>query len=281
VFVLPSALLVVGLMILPGVYALTRSTYDWSPGYPSDFVGLDNFRELFRSETFREILHNQAVLLLGVPLWTVLPLSVAFVLHERVPAGGLFRTIFFFPAILSPAIVGILFRSILAPEGFFNETLRAAGLGAVARPWIDDSSLVKPTLIAVFAWASLGLGVVIFSSALSAVPLDQLESARIDGAGWWRRLRWIVFPAVRPTVVLWAFFQVIGLFLFSFGWIFVLTLGGPGVSSTTIDFDIYQNALNYGFFGLAAAESVVLFAIVVGLLVGAFLFARLGRRLAR
>jgi multiple sugar transport system permease protein len=261
-YLLPALVLIVGLMLVPGIYALSMAFFQWTPGYDSPFVGLDNFSRLLSSVRFHQILVNQAVLLIGVPFWTILPLVIAFILHERVPLPGVFRTIFFFPAILSAAVVGILFRSILAPEGMLNELLRAVGLGGAAQNWIDDAAFVKPTLIVLLAWASLGLGVVIFSSALSTIRPELLEVAVIDGASWWQRLRHVVLPSIRSTIVLWTTYQIVGLFLFTFGWIYVLTLGGPGVSSTTIDFDVYRNALKYGFFGLASAESVVLLGMV-------------------
>ena len=202
-FVLPAVVLIGLVMVLPGVVALTMSLFRWSPGFKSPFVGLDNYVDLLTSEEFHAILGNQGVLLLGVPLWSILPLLVAFVLYERVPFAGLFRTVYFFPAILSPAIVGILFRAILAPDGVVNELLRSIGLGALVLSWLDDATIVKPTLILVLAWQSLGLGVVIFSSALAALDPQQLDAAQIDGASWLQRLRHVVIPEIRGTIIVW------------------------------------------------------------------------------
>src|SRR5262249_22465024 len=124
-------------------------------------------------------------------------------------------------------------------------------------------------------WAGLGVGVVIFSAALSSIPAELFEAAEIDGASWWQRLRYVMLPGMRSTVELYVVFQVLSVFLFLFGWIYVVTQGGPGYSSTTLDYDIYQNALSYGIFGLAAAESVYLLAIVLLILgVGAWLQRR-------
>jgi ABC-type sugar transport system permease subunit len=215
------------------------------------------------------------VLLLGIPLWTVLPIVIATMLHERVPAPGVFRTIFFFPATVSPAVIGVLFSFILQPDGPLDVWLRRLGLGGLARNWLVDPQLVKPVLIVVLAWATLGTGVVIFSAALGAVPADLFEAAALDGASWWQRLRYVVLPSLRRIVELWVVILVITVFVAVFPWIFTLTRGGPGYSSTTLDYDIYQNALSFGYFGTAAAESVYLLVIVATVIA----IGGLGRRL--
>jgi ABC-type sugar transport system permease subunit len=197
---------------------------------------------------------------------------------RRRPLSGVFRAVFFFPAVASPALIGILFAFILAPAGPFNETLRSIGLGALTTDWLGQEHIVKPVLILVLAWATMGMGVVIFSAALSAVPPELFESAALDGASWWQRLRYIVLPSIRRVVELWTVILIVTLFVGIFPWIYTLTRGGPGTSSSTFDWDIYQSALTYGYFGPAAAEAVVL--LVITALVAA-LGVFLGRRANR
>lgn len=196
-------------------------------------------------------------------MWVLLPLALALFLHERVRFAGLVRTLIFYPAVASPAILGILFRSVLAPDGLINSLLRAVGLGGLAKNWLADPHLVKPVIIGVIAWATAGVGLIIFSAALSALDPSLLEAAEVEGASAWQRLRFVVLPALRPVVDLYIALMVLTVFVGLFGWIYVLTSGGPGFSSTTVDFDIYQRGLTYGEFGIAAAESVYLFLIVV------------------
>jgi ABC-type sugar transport system permease subunit len=277
-FIAPALFLVGVCIILPGVNALARSTTDWRPGRSSPFVGLDNFRDLFGSEEFRTVLGNQTFMLLGLPLWTLLPLAVAVLLSEGVRHAGAIRTVLFFPSLIPAAIGAIIFRALLAPDGLLNEGLRLVGLGFLSQSWLDDPNLVKPTLIAVIAWTQLGLGVMILSSALSAVPVELGEAARVDGANWWRRLYHVDLPSVRPVLLFWAFLQLIGIFLWLFGWTYVLTFGGPGASSRTLDLDIYLNSLRFGFFGRAAAEAAILLTIVVALVGVASGIARRMRR---
>jgi multiple sugar transport system permease protein len=277
VFALPLVLVIGVLILLPTASVVLHSFTNWQPGYSSPWVGLQNYRDLLASDQFRQILRNQAFLLLGVPLWTIAPLVLAALLYERVPFPGVFRTIYFFPATVSPAVIGILFSFVLAPTGPFNTGLRKVGLGGLASNWLADDRLVKPVVIAVLAWASIGTGVVIFSAAMSAIPPELFEAAALDGGSWWQRFRHVTVPSVRRVIELWVVILVITVFVAVFPWIFTLTRGGPGYSSTTIDYDIYQNALGNGYFGTAAAEAVMLL-IIVGVIVGFGGFAFRTRR---
>lgn len=272
-FIWPMLVLLGTLVLAPAVYAIFRSFYDWSPGYESPFVGIDNFKELFSSSVFREIGRNELFFMVGVPIWAGVPLVVALLLFERVPFAGAFRTIFFFPAVLSPVILGLVFRSLLRPDGIVNSTLESIGLGGLAQNWIDEPALVKPVIILVALWYSMGFGVIFYSAALSTVPTELFEAAELDGASWWQRLRYVVLPRILPIFLLNVVFSVATVFLL-FPYSFVLTRGGPGFTSTTIDYDIYANSFQFGYFGLAAAESVLLLLVMLGVLAALFRFGR-------
>ena len=265
---------------MPAAIAWTHAFSAWNPGYASPFIGLDNFRTLFSDPTFRQVLGNQVVFLLGVPLWVLLPLVLSLLLYERVPAAGLFRTILFFPAVLPPTIIAIMFRSLLAPDGLVNDILRTVGLGGLAQPWLDSPSLVKISLILLLAWAGLGVGVVMFGAALSSVSVELFEAAALDGANFLQRLRYVVIPGIRGTIVLYTVLQVLTVFLFLFAWIYVLTNGGPGFASTTMDFDIFERSMAQGFFGVAAAESIVLVGCVAALIIAGWACSAVWKRLA-
>lgn len=280
VLVAPLVALETAVFFAPLAFVFFRSLYDWQPGAYSPFVGLDNYTTLFSQAEFWQVTGNQVFYLLGLPLWVIAPLLVAALLRQNVPHAGVFRTIYFIPAVMSPAIVGLVFRSLLAEDGPFNAVLKGVGLSALAQPWLTDQHLVKPVIIGLVLWAGFGTGVLIFSAALSAVPQELFEAARLDGAGFWNELWHIIVPVIRPTVVLWAMFQVISIFLFMFSWIYVLTSGGPGLASTTMDYDIYVTFMRFGFFGAAAAQSVVLVVMVLIVLLAFLAVPRAARRLA-
>ncbi len=259
----PLVVLEVAVFLLPLIYITVKSFYNWQPGAASPFVGWGNYSTLFSQSAFWQVVRNQIFYLIGLPLWAIAPLLVAHMLRERVRFAGIFRTIYFIPAVMSPAIVGLVFRSLLADNGPLNATLTKIGLGFLAKPWLTDATLVKPVIIVLVLWGGFGTGVLIFSAALNAVPQEIFEASRLDGTGFWRELWHIALPSIRPTVVLWTMFQVLAIFLFMFSWIFVLTNGGPGLDSTTMDFYVYQTFFTFGFFGAAAAECVVLLIMVV------------------
>jgi multiple sugar transport system permease protein len=277
-YLVPVLAVIAVVVLIPAGVAFYHSFTDWRPGGESPWLGLANYREFLSNEVTGEIVKNTAVLLIGVPLWTALPLVLVFALHERTPATGVFQAIFFFPAVLSPAIIGIMFRGILAPEGLVNEVL--LGLGIVGEPvlWLDNATLVKPTLILVLAWASVGAGTVIFSAAMTSIDRHLLEAAKLDGAGWLQRLRYVVLPGIASVVAFWIVYQVVSVFLYVFGWIYVLTRGGPGYASTTLDYDVYQNAFTYGLFGYASAQSMCLLLIAVIVLTVGYPLARRSER---
>lgn len=261
--VLPVVVLEVAILFAPLLYIGFRSFYDWQPAGISRFIGVENYITLFSDPAFWQVVGNQFFYLLGLPLWVIAPLLVAHLLRENVWAAEFFRSVYFLPAVMSPAIVALVFRALLAGDGPINALLRSVGLGGIARPWLSDESAVKPVIILLVLWAGFGTGVLIFSAALSSVPTHLFEAARLDGVGFWGEFRHIVVPTIRPTIMLWMVYQVISIFLFMFSWVYVLTRGGPGLASATMDFAIYQEFMRFGFFGTAAAQSVVLVLLIV------------------
>jgi multiple sugar transport system permease protein len=261
-------------VVLPASIAIVRSFFDWQPGSESPFVGLDNYREVVGAPVFREIVVNELIFMIGVPLWAGVPLLVTFLLYEGVPFAGVLRTIFMLPTALSPVVMGILFGALLRPDGILNTTLESLGLGFLERQWVDDPDLVKPVIIIVVIWFAMGFGVLLYSAALSAVPPELFEAAEVDGAGWIQRLLYIMIPAIFPVFVLNLVFNIATVFLL-FGYVFVLSRGGPGYASTTLDWDIYEKAFDRGEFGLAAAESALL---LVAMFVILLVTVRVARR---
>ncbi len=254
----PALALELAVLFLPLFYIGFRSLYDWNPAGTSEFVGFENYYWLFTDPDFWEIVGNQLFYLLGLPLWVLAPLAVAYLLRESVWCAGLLRSIYFLPAVMSPAIVGLVFRSLLSTDGSVNAALDGMGLGSWTQSWLTHPDWVKPVVILMVLWAGFGTGVLIFTSAFAAVPRDLFEAAKLDGANFWQQFWYVAMPSISNTVVLWTMYQIVAIFLFMFGWIYVLTGGGPGLASATMDFSIYQQFIRFGFYGTAAAQTVVL-----------------------
>lgn len=280
--ILPVVVLELLVLFIPLVYIAYRSFFDWQPGGISEPNGVDNYVDLFTDPAFWQVVGNQFFYLLGLPLWVIAPLIVSFMLREKVAGAGFFRSVYFLPAVMSPAVVALLFRALLAADGPINSMLRSVGLGGLARSWLSDETMVKPVIIILVLWAGFGTGVLIFSSALAAVPKHLFEAARLDGVGFWGEFWHIAVPSIRNAVVLWMIFQVISIFLFMFSWVYVLTRGGPGLSSATMDFLIYQEFMKFGFYGTAAAQSVVLMLLIIVIAaIGGLITRLLGRERSR
>ena len=192
-FLLPVLVLEIGVFFAPLIYLAARSLYDWQPGGVSTFIGGGNYAELFADPEFWQVVGNQLFYLLGLPLWVIAPLVVAYLLREHVARAGLWRAIYFLPAVMSPAIVGLVFRSLLSTKGPVDSFLDDIGWHALSLPWLTDQNLVKPVIIVLVLWAGFGTGVLIFSAAFGAVPQEIFEAARLDGAGFWREF-WDVPP---------------------------------------------------------------------------------------
>jgi ABC-type sugar transport system permease subunit len=272
-------LVLVGVVVLfPVGVAAFRSFYDWQPGSTSSFVGWTNYSDVLHSIVIREIVKNELVYMIGVPLWAGLPLVIALMLYDRVPFAGVFRTIFFFPSVLSPVMLGLLFRSMLQPDGLLNSMLSSIGLHSLAHAWIDDPGLVKPTIIVVALWYLMGFGVLIYSAALSAIPAELFEAAELDGAGWLQRLRYVVIPGILPTFILYAIISFANVFIGLFGIIYVLTDGGPGFASMTLDYEIFNQGTIFAHFGVAAAEAMLLLGILLLVFVALVVTTRITRR---
>ena len=128
-YVAPLVLGVVAVIIGPALYAISQSFFNWQPGGSSPFVGLANYTSLAQSASFREILVNEGIYLLGLPFWTFLPPIIAVFLFTKVRVAGAVRTLIFLPAIISPALLGVMFSPILSPTGLLDTTLAKVGLG--------------------------------------------------------------------------------------------------------------------------------------------------------
>ncbi|WP_309105099.1 sugar ABC transporter permease [Microbacterium sp.] len=255
-FVAP-ALVLIGFFV---VYPLVRLAYlaftEYDGLQPEQWVGFANYADLLAWEQFHRFLLNTTLLLLGIPVWIVVPFTLAVAMFG-VRGSGPARAVLLLPALLPPVVVGSVFRIILADNGPLNALLRSIGLDVLAPAWLSDPSVVLMTVVLVIAWGVTGMGVMFYSAGLSTMDEEVVEAAILDGATW-RQLVWHVYrPALRPVTRFWMLLLVLLTVTSFFPWIFSLTKGGPGGTSTTVDYAIYQSGLVNNDLGRAAAISVV------------------------
>jgi ABC-type sugar transport system permease subunit len=267
---LPALALIAWLQAYPIADAVHLSFTSWDGFSAPETIGLDNFQSLLQDSRFKEALTHNLIIVAAMPLWIAIPYAIAWGLHSGVWGWRFFRFAFFLPVVLSPVVIGVYYGIVLKPDGPFNSLLHSVGLGGLASEWLNDPSLALPIVIAIIIWATFGVGVLIFLSGLSNLDHELVDAARVDGASGWQIQRHVVFWQLLPVIEFWAIIIVIASFTSFFPLIYTLTKGGPGYSTYTVDFDLYQEAFAGGNLGYASAIGVALLfviAVIAGLTV--------------
>lgn len=271
--VLPALLLYGTFVVYPIVQSARYSLFDWDGLEALDtFVGLDNFRRAFADPLFRGALtHNVILMVLGVGLQIPFALTLAVLLNSRIAGRAAMRTIFFAPYILSEVVTGVVWRQVLRPGGFLDQSLAGAGADSLVQGWLSDPDIVLYSVFVVVSWKYFGFHMVIMLAGLQAIPTDLKEAAAIDGASTWQTFRRITLPLLAPTIRVSVFLSMIGV-LQLFDMVWVTTKGGPlGASSTmaTYLYDQFRKSL----FGYASAVSILIFAFSLLIALGYQRFA--------
>ncbi|WP_233191454.1 MULTISPECIES: sugar ABC transporter permease [unclassified Cryobacterium] len=248
------------------------TTRDLRSPFNVNFIGLENYLNLFQDPRFLKALSNTAVfVIVGVPLTIVLALLVALALNNGI---NKFRTVFrvgyYAPVVTSIVAIAIVWKFILQPDGLLNGFLSIFGVSGPN--WLEDTTFALPSLIAMAIWRNIGTLMVIFLAGLQGVGQEQLEAAMMDGAGPVQRFFNVVVPALRPTLLFAAVITGIG-FLQFFEEPFVMTRGGP--LDATLSTAMYTfNQFGFGNYSYASAASYVLFLGIVVLSLVQFRFLR-------
>jgi ABC-type sugar transport system permease subunit len=262
VALLPAAVLVLGLMVLPIGETIYHSFTNWD-GVTSTFIGFRNFELIFHNPIISQVLVNSLIFVISVPLILAASLVTAVLVYEKVLGWRVFRFLFFIPMVLSPVIVGVLFSTFFLPGGAVDQILRPLGLGNFS--WLGNPWAARWVVILALVWASFGFGMVVILSAMTTVDTALYDAAAIDGASWWRRLRSITIPMISGSLQFLSVINVIYTFTSLFAFVFVITAGGPGFATTTVDYYTYITTFENGQFGYGAAIALLLFLIVLTL----------------
>ncbi|MGZ0149703.1 carbohydrate ABC transporter permease [Kribbella sp. WER1] len=254
-------------VISPYVQAFPIAFTNWeglSASY--QYIGFSNFVTLFHDSVFWVALRHNLFLLVSLPIIIVtLSLFFSAALNYRggVPGSRIYKVVYFFPGILSIAIVGVLWQFVFEPRsGLLNGFLRAVGLGGLARLWLGDGKTALGSIMAVVVWGGVGFYVVLFTAAMAAIPRELYEAALLDGAGAVQSFFRVTLPLIWNTVQTALVFQVIGaLDMFALVKILSVGPGGPDDATQVISLYMYTNAFTYGKFGYASAIGVTLFGI--------------------
>jgi ABC-type sugar transport system permease subunit len=236
------------------------------------YVGLANYRGVLADPAFHQSILDNMKLLLTVPIMLGLGLAIALVLNDRIRGGRHYQSVVFLPYVLPATAIGIAFSFLLQERGVLNTSLRRIGLGGLAQDWLGNSHLAIVSVGGVVVWQQLGFAVVVFTAALLALPPETAEAARIDGASWWQLQLRVLVPQIRPIIELLAVIQVITVISWVFNYVYVLTAGGPGFSSSVMELYIWRSFSN-GSDGTAASVAVMLLGMA-SVLIGLSLWVR-------
>ena len=262
-FLAPSMLGLLAFTAFPIVASLIIGFYNWPVIGDPIFTGVKNYKTLLTSKEFQTSIVNTLVfVLLYVPLNIVISLGLAvWIGSKRIKARGLYRTIFFIPAVTPVVANAAIFSLILAPNGLID-SLMQTWFGIQAPNFTGSTTWAMPAVVMLSIWQGFGYNMLVFSAALEAVPASLTEAAAIDGAGAFARFFRIVLPLITPAI----FFAVVLTLISSFQVFtqaYVLTGGGPGNATTTMVVYLYEQGFQFYKLGLASAIAWVLFIVIL------------------
>ncbi len=261
-FVIPAGAVVAAIIVLPWVFTLFMSVHEWRVGSDLEFVGLANFRHMLTDERFLwSVLRTLYFTALATFFPVVLGVAAAVCFHRRFPGRGLARTIFIMPMMATPVAVALVWTMMFHPQlGVLNYLLTSVGLPPST--WSYDAATVIPTLVMVETWQWTPLVMLIVLGGLASLPQDPYEAAKLDGASAWQMFHHISLPLVWPHIVVALVIRTIDA-LKAFDTIFVISNGGPGTASETMNIYLYLQAFSYYNMGYASAITVVFFVLIL------------------
>jgi multiple sugar transport system permease protein len=265
-FLLPSALPLLAFTLAPMVAAAWISLNQWNLLSPMTFVGLGNYAKLLTDpETGNVFLHTVYYVVGYLPIVYVGGLALALALNTALKGRALLRGVYFLPVVTSWIVVALVWRWLLSPSsGVVNTVLGFFGIHGPG--WWTDPNWAMPSIILASAWKDLGFVMIILLAGLQAIPTDMYDAAKVDGAGWWRRLFSVTLPLLSPSTFFVLVISLINGFQV-FDQVYAMTGGGPNGASEVVVEQIYDMTFRYGRAGEASALSWMLFIVILAVTV--------------
>lgn len=267
-FLAPGIFMFAVYVIMPIFQSINISFYDWDGLGQREWVGTGNYVELMDDEAFYTSLKNNVIWLVLYMLAIPMGLFVALFLNQTVRGIRIYKSLFFFPFVISQVVVGLVFAWFYDPtNGLMNVALGWLGLDPVAV--LADERYVTYGIIVAGLWPQTAYCMILYLTGLNAVDPEQIEAARLDNAKGAKMLWYVILPQLRPATFIAMVVTVIGA-LRSFDLVSIMTDGGPWGSSRVLAFYMYEQAFSeYGFrMGYGAAIAVVLFLIMMVYITG-------------
>ncbi len=261
-FILPNFLGFLCFILIPVIFSFYLSVCEWDGFTEIKFVGIQNFINIFKDRVFRASLsHTFTYTIFTVACTIVISLALAIVLNRKMKGVNFFRSAVFFPYVASIVAVGAVWNAMFMKDGGpVNSFLMALG---VDNPpgWFSSTDWALTGVIIVSIWKNMGYFMIIYLAALQDIPSSLYEAATIDGANWWQQFKKVTLPMLTPSHFFVFMMLTINCFKV-FDLIFVLTEGGPGISTKVLANYIYDRAFVSWNYGLSSAASMILFLII-------------------
>ncbi|SDP20940.1 multiple sugar transport system permease protein [Klenkia soli] len=257
----PNLVVFAVFLFVPLLATVWLSLYSSSGFGPREFVGADNYAELFGDSTFWRATANTGLYaLLTVPVSLVIGLGIALAMNRPLRGRGVLRAIYYVPYVISGVVVAVAGRWIFNENvGVVNRLLRSSGLDGV--PWQSDAAGAMGSLVLISIWTKVGFVMVVYLAGLQSIPKEYLEAAQTDGAGRWAQLWYITVPLLKPTTIFLVVLGVIESFQV-FDIVYVLTGGGPGNATEMLVTYAYAEGFDARRQGYAATIGVVTYLFI-------------------
>lgn len=270
-YILPMVLLLLFTFGYPLVAIVNFSTRRIR-GISGPFIGLENYRQIFKDDVFHQAVQHNGILLIAVPIMLVISIFVAVILFERIRGWQFFRSLLFIPYVLAVPVVGVVFNNILQLNGVQNQVLRSAGLNWLALDWLGNPAITLWSIMAVIIWREVGFGIVLFLARLQSINEELIDAAKVDGANWGQRLLYVIIPQLRGVIEFYVVTTIITMLAWVFSYIYTISHGGPGNATTVMELYIYKYAFSNQLPGIASAVAVILFIVTVLFIIPLFRF---------
>ena len=261
-FLLPAAVVLVIFFFIPFFQTFLLSFLDYSHNiYKPEFIGLENYINLFKNPIFYKVLWNTFIyLFVAVPILAIFPLFLAILINQKIKGVTLYKILIYLPVIVSIVVAAIAFKWLYADQGILNYLVTKLGMEPIG--WLTDPNFALYSVIIVTIWKGIGYYMIIYLAALMSVPKELYEACDIDGANFLTKHLTVTVPHILPTIALVTTISAISA-MKVFAEIYVMTKGGPLNSSKTIVYYIYERAFENLDLGFASAMAVVLLIIVM------------------
>lgn len=247
----------------PVIYSLVLSFTDYSVFGQTKFIGMANYLKLFSDQSFLLALKNTAYFVIGtIPFTTIIALILAVLIAEKIPGHKIFQAAYFIPSITSMSVIAIVFTALYARGGYLHALGKLCGFAVPENGYLFSTSTALPAIMAMDIWVAIGYYVLLFLAAIKSIPTEIYEAARLDGAGFWRRLWQVTLPQITTMTLFVVVINTIRSFQI-FIEIYVMTRGGPLGSTSTVVYFVFEEGLRKFNMGYASAAAYLLFVIIL------------------